>query len=165
MSKDVWRPTMSSDVVFELVDLLEATKRTTGLSLALQGFLKKLDSLAYDIGRGNRKPAYVATEVRKTNAISLESLGGLSSDIDSSNRTNPANFPTPIAKQPKLSADLDADMEAELERLNNEMLAGLEGNTNVILEERRKTPRIPTPTGDALFAALTDTVDTVDTGE
>lgn len=155
MSKAIWRPTLSSDAIFELVDLLETTKRTTGLSRELQAVLRKLDSLAYDIGRGNRTPAYVATEVRKTTAISLEYLGGTNEEnnITGNTTSNSVSLNPPATKLP---ADLDADMEAELERLNNEMLASLqgEGNDNVILEERRKTPRDVSPTGADLFAAL-----------
>jgi hypothetical protein len=142
-TKAVWRPTMSSDVVFELVDLLEQTKRTTGLSTTLRQFLSKLDSLAYDIGKGNRTPAYVATGVRTANAISLESLGGTQDEADHTLRnlaTATVTFPSVPAKP---SENLNSSEEEELARLEREMLASLQeqGNENVILEERRKVPR------------------------
>lgn len=81
MATEIYRPTMSSDVVFELVDILEQTKRTTGLSMNMRKFLGKLDSLAYDIGKGNRAPAYVATGTREKQAITLEALGAASNNV------------------------------------------------------------------------------------
>lgn len=158
MTKAVYRPTMSSDTIFELVDLLENTKRTTGLSQNLRAFLNKLDSLAYDIGKGNRAPAYVATEVRKNaaTAITLESLGGIEDGNEArkeneiikqfaaSDNHNPiTSANNRIIQSAKPSADLDSEAEAQLEALEKEMLASLheQGSPNVILEDRRHKPR------------------------
>jgi hypothetical protein len=146
-TKAIWRPTMSTDVVFELVDLLEQTKRTVGLSTNLRTFLSKLDSLAYDIGKGNRSPAYVATGTRTTTAISIESLGGGSQDEaaaqDHTLRDLSTASVTSSSTAPKPSADLTPEQEDEVAAMERAMLADLAaiGNPNVVLEDRRKTPR------------------------
>lgn len=136
-TKAVYRPTISSDEVFALLDTLDRIKIEAGLNPILIPFHKKLDSLAYDIGKGNRNPAYVATGVSRKPALTLESLGATTEE------------------RQKVVTEDDLD---ELERLNAEMLAGLaaEGNSNVVLEERRKVPRteVEPSNDDALFKSL-----------
>lgn len=84
-AKEIYRPTMSSDVIFELVDILEQVKRTTGLSTNMRKYLGKLDTLAYEIGKGTKQPAYVQTGKVSFNDKLMEAL----KDSDSSDPTKP----------------------------------------------------------------------------
>lgn len=128
-TKEVWRITMSTEVVFELLELLDITRDKYGLSLNLAGFRKRISSLAHDAAEGNRTPAYVASGIKRESAINLDSLGATAQE-----KVRVTDF-----------AHLRQDeIDAELEKLNDAMLAELAaaGNPNVILEERRNPERL-----------------------
>ncbi len=121
-AKLMHRTTLSSDQIFALLDLFDTAKSgvVCNFNPILQEYYNKLDLIAYQIGKGIRKPAYVATGVRKESAISLTSIGA--TDVD-------------IQLAMSLSDPMSAENLLELERLETEMLQGLanEGNKNVVL--------------------------------
>ncbi len=108
-TKDVHRPTLNSDEVFALIDLMDQARSGTvsGLNPTLREYYIKLDKLAYAIGKGHAKPAYVVTGIRKESMVNLDSLGASSVEKN---------------KAKEWESMADEDIDAELERLNTIML-------------------------------------------
>lgn len=107
-SKNVYRPTMSSDDIFELVDILEQNKRTVGLSGNMRKLLSKLDSLAYDIGKGNRTPSYTTSGIRESQKVTIDNLNGMVDAISSKGTV--VNLGVTITPEQKEEAELAAGM-------------------------------------------------------
>lgn len=151
IKEDVQRTTMSNTVVFALLDLMEQAIQGTvsGLNPELREFYKRIDTMAYQIGKGTRKPAYVATGVRKESAVSMEALGITEED----------KITVGIGKFNN-SAELDEDVWARIEREEREMLEKLaaDGYKNVVITERRSAERLAqdehSTDNDSIHAAL-----------
>lgn len=150
-----FRVLLKSTEIASLIEVLTYHRSQFGLPEEASAALAKLRVQAAKIDAGIKVADYIPTGTTRAK-VSLESLGGLSNEENNHTGNTTTNTTVSATQSPRLPADLDADMEAELERLNSEMLASLGGNDNVILEERRKTPREPLPTGADLYAALTN---------
>lgn len=153
-----YRVLLKSTEIASLIEVLTYHRSQFGLPDEAITGLAKLKVQHSKIENGVKVADYVPTGTKRV-GVSLESLGGLSDQDNNIARNLTASSSNPPTKPAKLPAELTPDMEDELERANQAMLDSLaaEGNNNVVIEERRKHPRIPTPSGDALFAALTDT--------
>lgn len=83
---DKFRPSISSDEIFALLDIMDCARRgeqLAGLDPTLADYYKKLRIKAFEIGEGIAKSAYVATGKRKESSISLESLGSSAEEVSS----------------------------------------------------------------------------------
>jgi hypothetical protein len=83
---DKFRPSISSDEIFALLDIMDCARRgdqLAGLDPTLLDYYKKLRVKAFEISEGIAKSAYVATGKRKESAISLESLGSNAEEVSS----------------------------------------------------------------------------------
>jgi hypothetical protein len=145
-SDAVYRMTIAAEEILSTLELF-STIPTAQLSSGARSLHKKFQIQAAKINIGAATPAYVTTGTKKQ-PLTLEALGG----TDEFNGTHIPNLnPADILgtrttdATTTLPEQLDAAMEAELERLNAAMLAELAangaGSQNVVLEERRKVPR------------------------
>jgi hypothetical protein len=86
VTKDVFRPTISSDQIYALIDIMDAARsgeQFSGLNPVLKDYYDKLNVQAFKIGNGIARPAYQVTGVRKESAISVTALGGTDEDVAS----------------------------------------------------------------------------------
>lgn len=136
----IHRTTISESEILGVIETLHhAQVNGEGINPDSISFLKKLRMLAFKINLGVATPAYIATGIKKQSLVSLESLGASAEEKLEAIATA---FSTG-SKKGTLPAELSESDEAELERLNAAMLEELaaEGNTNVVLEERRSEVR------------------------
>jgi hypothetical protein len=136
----IHRTTISESEILGVIETLHhAQINGEGINPDSLSFLKKLRMLAFKINLGVASPAYIATGSRKQSFASLVSLEALGASAE---EKLDAAIAGTIGKYNN-SAELSAEQEDELSRLEREMLEGLvaEGNTNVILEERRSEVR------------------------
>jgi hypothetical protein len=136
MSDPTHRLTIAESELSAVTELLQAARQEGLTTQPVNRFLAKLMVLQTKIGMGTKVPDYVKTGAKEARTISLDNLGATDADF---------KMPTP-ARSPVSPTHLhmaQADLDAELERLNAQMLEeqALAGNKNVVLEERRKHPR------------------------
>lgn len=126
-------------IVISESELNEVTEALTTVpsTKSIRSFYAKLKVLAAKIDAGVKTPDYIKSNIRETTKISLENL--TASDSEAPKKISPTTV--------SMSED---EMFAELERQEKEMLAQMaaEGNKNVILHERRASPRDTGNTGD-----------------
>lgn len=122
-AKDVFRPTIDSDQIYALLDIMDAARRgeqLAGLNPTLKSYYEKLRVQAFKIGDGIARPAYVATGVRKEPAVNMNSLGVTEEE----------------QKQYNNSPDLsdDASKEVESYELKLKLKDFMEGSKTAALE-------------------------------
>lgn len=127
-AKLVFRPTVTADMIIGTVEVLQHYRSIYGLNAGALELLVKFEKDLIGIGYGTKTPAYVATGIRKEGTVNMDALGATPKEKEFAHMTEDEQF-------------------AELERLNQEMLAGLvasgeAGSENVILEERRDSERL-----------------------
>jgi hypothetical protein len=84
--KDAFRPSITADEIFALLDIMDCARRgeqLAGLSPVLLDYYKKLRVQAFKIGEGIARPAYSTTGKKKESSISLEALGSSEAEVAS----------------------------------------------------------------------------------
>lgn len=144
-SKEVYRLTFTSD---EIMGLLEAVTDPTifaAFGADARSLVTKFRMQSFKINMGAATPAYVTTGTKRQ-AISLESLGAESQlyEVDNPIRNLASATVTANLKSTNNSGELSEAELDEVAAMERAMLADLAamGNPNVIMEERRKVPRI-----------------------
>lgn len=148
-TKQVFRPTITDAQMIETVGVLQHYKAVYGLPKHALEILVKFEKDLIGISHGVKPVAYVVSGMREATKISVENLSATSDDE--------------VVRSPTHVTMAEDDLDAELERLNKAMLAELaaEGNQNVVLEDRRATPRTAQADGESsidaeLFKTLGD---------
>lgn len=152
---EVYRMTIATE---EILGLLESLSCLTSaqLTTGARSIQKKFQLQAAKINLGAATPAYVTTGTgAKKQGVTLADLGGSEEEFNGTHipeSLSPADLQMQVQMQVQmpgmpgvLGEELSPELEAELERLNRQMLAELAGNgagaQNVVLTERRKVSR------------------------
>jgi hypothetical protein len=144
MKGEVYRMTIATE---EILGLLESLSCLTPaqLTTGARSIQKKFQIQAAKINIGAATPAYKNTGVNSSRVHKI-TLADLGAEEEFQGTHLPTNLtPADLQASPSLGEELTPELEAELERLNAQMLAELAsngaGSQNVVLVERRKVSR------------------------
>lgn len=158
-AKDVYRLTFTSSEILSILEAVTVPTVMASCNSDARSLINKLRKKAFEITNGLATPSYVTNGTKGTciSKLTVDDFGGYNDSVTEGANVAAALFSTGSSSNSepaKLGAELDDSMEAELERLNAQMLAEVAsngaGSSNVILEERRKTPRNQEPLAAAI---------------
>lgn len=146
IKSEIYRMTIAAEEILHTLEALSSVPPEY-LSTGARSLIKKFHVQAAKIRVGAAIPAYVNTgRTSVAPKVSIESLGGEADAQDTQDhflRDLSTASVTSSNPAPKPSADLTPEQEDEVAAMERAMLADLAamGNPNVVLEDRRKTPR------------------------